>query len=142
MKEQVNPDWDCLWNLTFQYFYENFGEEALIKYYRHLANSDYYKKILDKIKQRGLEGVKEYWLKCSEGEGIDYSYNLENNRYVIRVNSCSAFKHFKENNIKPFERYCDYCEIVNQKISKNFSVKYKLVSCNNRGSCEYLFYND
>ena len=52
MKDPVVSDWDCLWNVTFNYFYENFGEEGLIDYFKHLANSEYYEKIVEIMKNK------------------------------------------------------------------------------------------
>ncbi len=139
MKDPVVSDWDCLWNVTFNYFYENFGEEGLIDYFKHLANSEYYEKIVEIMKNKGFEGVKDYWSWVSEDEGMVYEDCLLKNKYTLKIIECSAFKHFEEKGFKPFKKYCDYCLTINSELSKKSNLKYKNISCTYKGSCEHIF---
>lgn len=139
-EEPVNHDWDFLWSITFQFLYENFGEKGLLKYYKHLAGSSYYEKVIINIKEKGLKGVKKYWEESSNGEGTKYMDDLTDNKYILKVNSCSAYKYFQEENLDTFNKYCDYCKVINEEIARKSNIKYRLLNCDHKGSCGHIFF--
>jgi len=140
MLEDVVPDWDVLRNLTYKYVYENFGREGLLKYYRHMANSDFYKDVIDNVKKEGLKGVKRYWENSSADDGTSYNQKLTRDKYSLEVNNCMAFKHFRDKKEKPFEMFCDYCMVVNSVIADKSNLFYELKKCDKKGKCKHIFY--
>ena len=140
MIEDIVPDWDVLRNLTYRYIYDNFGREGLIKYYKHLANSEYYKDTIDNVKKEGLKGIRNYWEKSSADDGTLYVDRLTANTYILEIERCAAYEHIRDKNEKPFKMFCDYCSVVNSEIAEKSNLKYEQKKCDNKGSCKHIFY--
>lgn len=131
-----------VFNITFEFIEKNYGFEELEKYWESIGEK-YYSKLIEDIKKRGTEAVKDYWLSsCREDDVTRFSYVIDDDRFELKIDKCSATEWIGKNpHYKLFEKYCDHCRVINSKIASLSGFKYQLEKNKDKQKCVHIFKN-
>ncbi|HHW31692.1 MAG TPA: hypothetical protein GXX20_08495 [Clostridiaceae bacterium] len=101
-------DFIVVYNETFKYIYEKDGPHYVKALWR--AISENYCKHLDKlIREKGLDGMLEYWGGALEEEKADYTVKIENDVFCMDMHACPSIAELKSRNREIFGGELNYC---------------------------------
>lgn len=137
-------EWYGAYNVIFNWFKENYGKKALEEYWKFIANSCY-DETIEKFKNEGLDGIKEYFEDIFDKDGGKYNSNLKDNKLVFEVVDCPAYSFMKNSDnpyFEPIEEYCEHHQVINSILAKKSGHKFEMVECDNNGHCKWVFKNE
>lgn len=124
-------------NATFRFFLENYGEEALHRYWTALGRG-YYAPLAQRFRDGGLAEVERYWREFfAEEPGAEVEVARHGDRVEIEVNRCPAIHWLREHDREEVEGYCRHCEFVSKAIVANSGMNFELRG--GGGSCHQTF---
>ena len=89
-------------------FLESQGEAALESYFLEISKNQE-KHILDLIREKGFEGMLEYWSVIRDEENCDLDLGYDEDRFEIRMHLCPSLTKVQDNDAQTWGRYCDHC---------------------------------
>jgi hypothetical protein len=89
-------------------FLETQGEHALQAYWLEISKNQE-RHTLELFREKGLEGMREYWDHIRVEENCDLDLDLQDDRLTLRMNACPSLGKVMDNDAAPMERYCDHC---------------------------------
>ena len=63
----------------------------------------------DLFREKGFEGMKEYYDKIIREENLDADARVEKDHFELVIHSCSSLRKAMDNDAGMFPRYCDHC---------------------------------
>lgn len=124
-------------NATFRFIKRRHGLEGLRRYWRDLGR-EYYKPVSERWRQRGLDGVAEYWtafFKPEPAADVEVSRSADEVRLEVKV--CPLIRHLREHGREIVPEFCQHCYFVSEAIAEpaGFAVRV----CGGNGSCTQHF---
>ena len=89
-------------------FLESKGEEDLKDYWLEISKNQE-KHTMDLFKNKGLQGMYEYWDHIRVEENCDLDLKLESDKLELTMNVCPSLSKVLDNDAVPMKRYCDHC---------------------------------
>lgn len=89
-------------------FLEAQGEAVLQDYFLEISKNQE-KHILQLIEEQGFEGMYQYWSKIRDEENCDLDLGYDDDQFKLTMHLCPSLTKAKDNDAKPFARYCDHC---------------------------------
>ncbi|HNR31768.1 MAG TPA: hypothetical protein PKI11_12845 [Candidatus Hydrogenedentes bacterium] len=124
-------------NATFRFILQNYGEEALHRYWRALG-AEYYAPLADRFRTGGLDEVARYWTAFFAAEpGGDVSVAREKDEVILTVRECPAIRWLRLHNREICPGYCQHCRHVSTAIAENAGMRFTLTG--GGGTCEQTF---
>ncbi len=111
----LHKDFHGALSCGFIYVTEKYGQAGFEEYCKRVARNAYFDLIED-IKTRGLEAIKEHWKRVFEEEGGDFLLFEEGEVLVLQVNRCPAISHMKERNYRIADNFCEHTRLINGEI--------------------------
>ena len=88
-------------------FLETQGEQALQNYWLEISKNQE-RHTLDLFKEKGLEGMRDYWNQIRMEENCDLEIDLQEEHLELRMKACPSLGKVLDNDAEPMERYCDH----------------------------------
>ena len=95
------------YNEVFKYISAK-GEAELKKYYDRVSKNQEYH-CLDLFKEKGLQGMFEYWEHIKHEENCDMVNFLDDDCYSFEFFSCPSLSKAVDNDAGPCPEYCNHC---------------------------------
>ena len=95
------------YNEVFKYISAK-GEAELKKYYDRVSRNQEYH-CLDLFKEKGLQGMFEYWEHIKHEENCDMVNRLDDDCYSFEFFSCPSLSKAVDNDAGPCPEYCNPC---------------------------------
>ena len=89
-------------------FLEKQGEEDLQAYWLEISKNQE-KHTLELFREKGLQGMYEYWDHIRIEENCDLDLKLEEDNLELKMNVCPSLSKVLDNDAEPMKRYCDHC---------------------------------
>jgi hypothetical protein len=89
-------------------FLEKQGPGHLEKYWLEISRHQE-RHCLDLFRQKGLQGMYDYWEHIRIEENCDLDLELTDDCLHLQMNKCPSLSKVKDNDATPSERYCDHC---------------------------------
>jgi|TARA_B110000967_G_scaffold105416_1_gene108146 hypothetical protein len=89
-------------------FLETQGDDALHAYWLEISKNQE-RHTLELFREKGLEGMRQYWDHIRVEENCDLDLDLNNDRLELRMNACPSLGKVMDNDAEPMARYCDHC---------------------------------
>lgn len=89
-------------------FLETQGEEVLEQYWLEISMNQE-RHVLELFREKGLEGMYEYWSHIREEENCEMDIDLHADRLELRMHKCPSLSKVMDNDATPMARYCDHC---------------------------------
>ena len=89
-------------------FLEKQGEEDLQAYWLEISKNQE-KHTLELFREKGLQGMYEYWDHIRIEENCDLDLKLEEDNLELKMNVCPSLSKVLDNDSEPMKRYCDHC---------------------------------
>jgi hypothetical protein len=130
-------------NATFYHFTENWGEQALIDYWRAMG-SQYLKPLAERWQAEGPASIARYWSEYFAGEpGAQVTVSQPDaGSVLIDVSTCPAIRWLKESKdaathppVHPL--FCQHCLHINQSMIESFGYTFELSG--GGGSCQQRY---
>ncbi len=97
---------------TFRFLKRRFGKRALEEYWRRLVE-EYYAKEIESIRDKGLEGWKEFWEGYySREKGIQFQSREEEDSFLIEIIRCPAYYWLEKFGRDIPSWYCEHCRVT------------------------------
>lgn len=94
---------------TFQYLLETYGEETLEAYWAEAIAFDSQRHAYDLIREKGFEGMEEYWGHTLELEEAGYALTRTENLFRIDMHRCPSKGFLLEHGLEAHSDYCSHC---------------------------------
>lgn len=95
------------YNEVFKYIAAK-GEKELRKYYDRVSKNQEYH-CLNLFKEKGLQGMYEYWEHIRIEENCDMKNNLQDDCYYFEFFSCPSLSKAMDNDAGVCREYCEHC---------------------------------
>ena len=89
-------------------FLETQGDDALHAYWLEISKNQE-RHTLELFREKGLEGMRQYWDHIRVEENCDLDLDLNEDRLELRMNACPSLGKVMDNDAEPMARYCDHC---------------------------------
>ncbi|MCA9433709.1 MAG: hypothetical protein KC940_24530 [Candidatus Omnitrophica bacterium] len=124
-------------NATFRFFLENYGEEALHRYWTAMGK-EYFEPLSRRFQAGGLPEVEKYWTEFFETEPSgEVEVTRSNDRVEIEVKKCPALFWLRDHDREEVACYCRHCEFVSKEIASNAGLSFELEG--GGGACHQTF---
>ena len=131
------PDFFFAVNATFRHILENYGEEALHRYWEEMGR-EHYRGVTEAMQERGLEALKEHWEQLFPQEpGSEAELALDGDCLTLTVKTCPAILHLKQHRREVSPVYCDHCTYVSRGMCEPAGVSVEVSG--GGGSCVQAF---
>ena len=95
------------YNEVFKFLSEK-GSEELKRYYTRVSENQE-AHCLKLFRDRGLDGMYEYWERIRIEENCDMSHGVEDGGYSFRFRSCPSLGKVLDSDAAPCPEYCSHC---------------------------------
>ncbi len=127
-------------NATFRFLLNNYGEEALIAYWRALG-TEYYAPVAERFRGGGLEEVERYWRDFFANEpGGDVGVTRGGSQVDIEVRDCPALRWLNAHKREIAPCYCGHCRHVSSAIAQGAGLGFALDG--GGGRCHQRFFRE
>lgn len=89
-------------------FLETQGPGHLEKYWLEISRHQE-RHCLELFKEKGLQGMYDYWEHIRIEENCDMTLNLSDDCLTLKMNKCPSLSKVLDNDATPSKRYCDHC---------------------------------
>jgi len=89
-------------------FLESRGEKDLEEYWLTISRHQE-QAVLELFREKGFEGMKEYWSKIAHEENCDLDIEILPDHIHLRMNKCPSLTKAMDNDAGQMHRYCDHC---------------------------------
>lgn len=113
------------YNELFKFLHAKYGKDAVVDFWMYI--SDNFLKNLDRlVKEKGIDGMAEYWTHTLTEEKADYSMNSGKDCFEIHIKQCPSVGLLNKSRVVKYPHYCEHCEILYKRIIEKYGFKYKL----------------
>ena len=137
----VHKDFHGALSYGLQFVEDNYGREGLDDFLSRLAESIYLP-LVDGIRARGLDALREYWQTIFEMEQGEFEMCMQDDALVLRVHRCPAICHMKECGYAIAEHFCEHTRIVNEAVCKAAGCRSSVEYDQRAGSCVQRFWKE
>ena len=111
----LHKDFHGALNQALVYVEEHFGAAAVREYLRQFAQ-EFYSPLTRRLKDEGLEALKEYFAAICELEGADCRIELSADELVLTVARCPAVTHIRRMGLPLSPHFVETTRTVNEAI--------------------------
>jgi hypothetical protein len=124
-------------NATFRFILDNYGEQALIDYWRAMG-AEYCAPLSERFREGGLDEVARYWRAFFDAEpGALAQISRDDHLVEIKVYECPAIRWLRLHHREIVPNYCQHCRHVSEVIAENAGLAFTLEG--GGGSCRQCF---
>lgn len=95
------------YDFTFEYLRQNYGDDALVRYWQQAISVDSQRHARELIIPHGFDGMEQYWGHTLAEEEAGYTSARTASAFRMDMYACPSQGILKE---RGQERYADYCE--------------------------------
>lgn len=111
------------YNELFLFLEEEFGRQAVIEFWKYI--SDNFLLNLDRlVREKGIEGMKEYWTHTLTEEKADYEMKVTPNEFEIFMKQCPSVNILNKSGVRKYPNYCDHCNVIYRIIIEKYGFSY------------------
>jgi hypothetical protein len=111
----LHKDFHGAMNQALVYLEEHFGAEAVREYLRQFARA-FYSPLTRRLKDEGLEALKEYFAAIYKLEGAECRIELSADKLVLTVPRCPAVMHIRRMSLPLSPHFIEATRTVNEAI--------------------------
>lgn len=94
---------------TFEYLRRTYGEEAVQRYWRECIAFDSQRHALDLMREKGFDGMEEYWGYTLTQEEAGYAITRTEGTFRIDMHACPSKGFLMEHGLEAYHDYCAHC---------------------------------
>ncbi|MCL4217115.1 MAG: hypothetical protein KJ052_08955 [Candidatus Hydrogenedentes bacterium] len=94
---------------TFEYIRVTHGKDALQRYWSEAIAFDSQRHAYDLFRNKGIEGMAEYWGHTLEMEEAGYAITRTDQAFRIDMHKCPSKGYLLDHNPEAHEDYCAHC---------------------------------
>ena len=111
------------YNELFKFMDKNFGKKEVIKLWEDISKGSYVNKLDDLVKEKGLQGIYDYWEEIMAEEGGKYKLTLRDNEFILDMHCCPSVSKLRKTHVIPYEDYCGHCPVLYISIYEKYGFK-------------------
>jgi hypothetical protein len=133
----MSPDFFFATNAIFRHLHDRYGKEALVEYWRGLAD-EYYGDRVEAWKSGGLPAVAADWQAYFAQEPqADVEVVLSDKEVELRVRVCPAVKHLRDCSRPIVPYFCEHCDHTCGAMAQRAGLEFE--RSGGMGSCRQRF---
>lgn len=102
---------------------ERYGKQAVTEFWEYI--SDKFLTNLDRlVREKGIEGMREYWTHTLTEEGADYEMKVTPNEFEIFMKQCPSVDILNKSGVKKYQNYCDHCDLLYRRVIEKYGFTY------------------
>ena len=99
------------------------GKKKVINFWEEISDN-FLQNLETLVREKGIEGMKEYWTHTLGEEGGKYKITAEENKFGIEIYECPSVKKLNEaKHIKKYPDYCKHCGVLYSRIIEKYGFK-------------------
>jgi len=106
------------YSILFEYLDDIGGHDAVVEYWKYIADHSISNKLGMMLKEKGLLGAWEYYNAAHTSEAADVTLALdeEKGEMTIDMHFCPSKGHLLQlKHMKPYYDYCGHCKVIYKK---------------------------
>ncbi|HHW31693.1 MAG TPA: hypothetical protein GXX20_08500 [Clostridiaceae bacterium] len=134
-------DWYIAYNVIFNWFTAQYGVEGFDEYILEITKRCY-PELIQKIKETGLEGIRDYYVDVFNTDGTTYSMKEDEESLTFEIEDCIDYQIMSESDMscaRPCLHYCRHHEIMNTYFAQLCNCEFSMAYCNGKGQCRWIF---
>ena len=124
--EYLHKDFHGALSVGIEYIDKTYGPDAVIDYLKQFTRA-FYKPLIEDIKNRGLDAIKEHYEKTYSIEGSEVFFESGTNELIMRVPSCPAVMHMKTNGYRVADKFIETMRTVNETLCEDTAYSAELL---------------
>ncbi len=131
------PDFYFATNAIFRHIHDRYGKEALVEYWRTMAE-EYYRGRIETWKSGELAAVAADWRAYfAEEPQADVEVALRKNEVELVVRTCPAIKHLQDHSRSIVPYFCEHCDHTCGAMAERAGLEFE--RSGGMGSCRQRF---
>jgi len=108
------------YNELFKFLHKKDGREKVISFWEAISD-DFLQNLDSLVKEKGIEGMKEYWTQTLIEEGANYKMTADEDEFKIELYECPSVGILRRTkHIKRYPDYCKHCGILYPRIIERY----------------------
>ncbi len=114
------------YNELFYFLHKRYGKKAVVKFWEGVSD-DFLDNLRKLVKEKGLNGMMEYWQSTLKEEKAKYKIDFNENFFRIEMHRCPSvglLRRYK--GIKKYPDYCKHCDTLYRRIIEDYGFSYSI----------------
>ena len=111
----VHKDFHGALSFGIQFLDDQYGLAGVEEFFTRAAKA-VYATLIDELRRRGLEALKEHWDTVFTLEEGDFETRYEGDTLVLDVRACPAIHHMRAHHYRVADHFCEHTRIVNEAV--------------------------
>ena len=127
------------YNETFKYMEKKYPRTQVDKYWEYLSGA-FLDELRELAKEKGLQGIKQYWDKILSREDAEYSNTIESGKFIRIIKNwynCPPIRVMQKRGAEVWKDYCDHCKGIYEPVLKRYDFAFKQLK-NNKNECIFV----
>ena len=138
--EYLHKDFHWALSTGIEYLHTKYGEDAVIDYLKQFTR-DFYKPLIEDIKVRGLQAIKEHYERIYRIEGGEVDFTSGLDELTMNVYASPAILHMRANNYPIARMFIETTRTVNETLCEGTDYTCNLLEYDEEtGRCVLHFY--
>lgn len=111
----------------FDFIDQQGGYDAVVRYWERISEAGL-SELETLVREHGIRGCFLYWSHTLNEEAADFTMTLDEEKgaFTIDMHNCpSKGRLLKFEQIKPYEHYCDHCDVLYRRVLEKLGYKYE-----------------
>jgi hypothetical protein len=140
--QSVHKDFHGVMSFLIKFIRENYGEKYMYGFFTDSAKY-IYKPLVKRIKENGLNEMKQHIEKVFSMEDGTLEIELKENHLICKVKKCPAISFMKTSKVEIDKDFCKCStDMVNSTIAKESGYNFKIDYDQEKGSCIQQFWRE
>ena len=114
------------YNELFKFLEEQHGVAEVEKLWAFIADN-YFEGLKERIREKGLKGVSEYWMETFSEEGDLFRILSGENSVQVIVDDCSSVRKLRNTpHVQGYPDYCRHCEVMYGRFFSSLGYDFKI----------------
>ena len=111
------------YNELFKFLDKKGGKKKVINFWEGISDN-FLQNLETLVREKGIEGMKEYWTHTLTEENAKYKMSADKNRFSIKIYECPSVGILrKTKHIKKYPDYCKHCGVLYPRIIEKYGFK-------------------
>ena len=111
------------YNELFKFLHKKGGKKKVVNFWEGISDN-FLHSLESLVREKGIEGMKEYWTHTLTEENANYKMNADENKFSIEMYGCPSVGILRRTkHIEKYLDYCKHCGVLYSRIIEKYGFK-------------------